>query len=86
MKTLKFKDLTPYEINLIKSMANDQLINKPGWNPSKCLMQSMLDFIHAKGFDIVESLDRKPTITGPLKSWYEPVTKVTNKLTITNKD
>ena len=72
MNDLKFSDLTEYEIELIRSMANRKLNDRAGWNPSKVLMETVFEFIHQKGMNIVKDPNRAPTMEGPKKSWYEP--------------
>lgn len=78
MNDLKFSQLTDYDVELIKSMANNRLVERKGWNPSKCLIEVVFDYIQARGMNVVKDSSREPTITGPLKSWYEP-TKITNR-------
>lgn len=72
MNDLKFSDLSDFEIELIKSMANRNLIDRAGWNPSKCLIEAVFVVIHQKGMNIVKDPNREPTLTGPKPSWYIP--------------
>ena len=69
---MKASDLSDYEVELIRSMAKDRLLDEKGWNPTRSLIQTVLDVIHAKGFDIVKNPEREPTFNGQKQSWYSP--------------
>jgi hypothetical protein len=68
---MKFSDLTEFDLEVIRSMANRKLIDRAGWNPSKVLMETVFEFIHAKGMNIVKDPNREPTMEGPKASWYQ---------------
>jgi hypothetical protein len=69
---VKASDLSDYEVELIRSMAKDKLLNEAGWDPTRCLIQIVLDVVHAKGFDLVKNHDREPMFNGQKDSWYNP--------------
>lgn len=74
---MKFKDLTRFDIELVKSIAVDRYISKASTCASEELVEAVMDMIHAKGFDLVKT-EREPTWSQPRESWYSPAPKTYN--------
>lgn len=69
-KTLSFKDLTTYDINLVRNNAVDDYVNNKVDCPSKSLVKMVFEMIHSMGFDVVKNEERTPTWQNPRPNWY----------------
>lgn len=70
-KQLEFKDLSPFDLNLLKDMAVRKVAETAQHSGSDALIETVFEMIRAKGFDIVQS-DRPATWSELNKSHYIP--------------
>lgn len=67
---MKFKDLTQFDLDLIKSLARQEYIDKANVDASTALIESVFNCINAKGMMIVRDETREATWSEPKASWY----------------
>lgn len=61
--------VTEHDERLIRSLTIDEYV-KTGKSVHQCYIEVILGFIHSKGFDIVKSEIREPTVRDPSARWY----------------
>ncbi len=74
---LDFSDVTPHDLNLINSIATYKM-NDSDRRASEVIVETVFEFINARGMKIVRDETREDTWSTPKKSWYAKYQKPKN--------
>lgn len=66
---MKFEDLSEFDLELIRSMVLQKLMDKPG-SRVHFTVEAVFECIHAKGYRVIRDPEKVETWSKPKTSWY----------------
>jgi hypothetical protein len=70
--TLDYSDLTEFDRNMIRHIAQELYLNKRDQVPSDNIMEAVFQCIANKSMKIVKDESKTPTWPVPKSGWYNP--------------